>query len=103
MSEHASASHNHPTAKLFVMVWVGLVALTGIEVLLGYEQLEPKLMLVLLLSLSILKAGMIIGYFMHLRYERPSLALLLIPALCICICLMAIFFPDAARAFHLRV
>jgi hypothetical protein len=40
---------------------------------------------------------------MHLRYERVTLALLLVPALVICICLMAIFFPDAARALNLRV
>lgn len=104
MSEHAAAAHNHPTTKLFVAVWVGLVALTGIEVMLAYVHITPaELMLALLLGLSIVKAAMIIGYFMHLRYERPSLALLLIPALVVCICLMAIFFPDAARALHLRV
>ena len=101
MSDHAEA-HPHPTAKLFVMVWVGLVVLTGIEVWLGYIQLEPGLMLALLLSLSVVKAAMIISFFMHLRFERLSLALWLMPALVICICLMAIFFPDAARLMRMR-
>ena len=99
MSEHAGA---HPTTKVFLTVWVGLVVLTAIEVWLGYVQLSPVLMLVSLLGLSIVKAAMIIGYFMHLRYERLSLTLWLIPAMVICICLMAIFFPDAARALNLR-
>ena len=99
MSEHAA---EHPTAKTFVTVWTGLVAVTAIEVWLGYMHLNPGLMLVLLIGLSLVKAALIIGYFMHLRYERVSLALLLMPVLVVCICLMAIFFPDSARALHLR-
>ena len=101
MTEHA-ASRAHPTSKIFLTVWVGLVALTGIEVYLAYLHLEPKLMLVLLLGLSVTKAALIMSYFMHLRYERLSLVLLLIPALVVCICLMGIFFPDSIRAFQLR-
>lgn len=100
MSEHSAA---HPTTKLFVMVWIGLVALTGIEVWLAYIHLPLATMLLLLISLSLVKAAMIMAYFMHLRYERLGLSLLLVPALVICICLMAIFFPDAARALNLRV
>lgn len=100
MSEHAAG--NHPTTKIFLTVWIGLVVLTAIEVWLGYVQLTPVLMLVSLLGLSVVKAAMIIGYFMHLRYERLTMALWLVPATVICITLMAIFFPDASRALHLR-
>ncbi len=100
MSEHALP---HPTTKIFVTVWVGLVALTGIEVWLAYIHLNLHVMLGLLISLSLVKAALIMSYFMHLRYERGTLALLLVPALVICICLMTIFFPDAARALNLRV
>ena len=100
MSEHAVP---HPTTKIFVSVWIGLVVLTGIEVWLAYIHLNLTTMLLLLIGLSVVKAALIIAYFMHLRYERVSLALLLIPALVVCICLMAIFFPDAARALNLRV
>ncbi|MGH9790948.1 MAG: cytochrome C oxidase subunit IV family protein, partial [Candidatus Acidiferrales bacterium] len=60
-------------------------------------------MLALLIGLSVVKAAMIMSYFMHLRYERLMLSLWLIPSLVVCICLMAIFFPDAARALNLRV
>ena len=99
MSEHSSA---HPTTKLFVTVWIGLVVLTFLEVWLAYIHLNLTLMLVLLIGLSAVKAAMIMSYFMHLRYERLTLSLWLVPALVMCICLMAIFFPDAARALNLR-
>ena len=72
------------------------------EVFLGYEQLELKLMLVLLMGLSVIKAALIIAYFMHLRYERPSMAATLMPALVIVIVLMNIFLPDSLRLLHMR-
>ena len=100
MSEHSTS---HPTTKIFLTVWIGLVALTFIEVWLAYIHLNLTLMLVLLIGLSVVKAAMIMSFFMHLRYERVTLSLLLVPALVICICLMAIFFPDAARALNMRV
>ncbi len=92
----------HPTAKLFVMVWAGLVVITFIEVFLAYIHLDPKVMLSMLLSLSVVKAAMIMSFFMHLKYEKFSLVLLLIPALVACICLMGIFFPDSIRALQMR-
>ncbi|MCI0349357.1 MAG: cytochrome C oxidase subunit IV family protein, partial [Acidobacteriales bacterium] len=99
-----ATAHAHPTTRLFVSVWIGLVVITLIEVGLAYIHIfGPEMMLVLLLSLSIVKAGMIMSYFMHLRYERLSMVLLLIPVLVICISLMGIFFPDSMRALDLRV
>ena len=39
---------------------------------------------------------------MHLRYERPSMAATLMPALVIVIVLMNIFLPDSLRLLHMR-
>ncbi len=99
-----SAEHTHAegTTRVFLVVWFWLLALTGVEVFLGYEQLELKLMLVLLMGLSVIKAALIIAYFMHLRYERPSMAAALMPALVIVIVLMNIFLPDSLRLLHMR-
>jgi len=53
--------------------------------------------------LSLIKAGLIVGYFMHLRFEKTTLAWSLIPAVTLVIMLLFIFFPDAVRALQLRV
>ncbi|HEX9223882.1 MAG TPA: cytochrome C oxidase subunit IV family protein [Candidatus Acidoferrales bacterium] len=100
MSSHAEAVESHvpATAKLFVTVWVGLVAITGIEVLLAYNQIAPGIMLTVLVGLSIIKAGMIMAFFMHLKYERFGLVLLLVPAFMFCVMMICIFFfPDSLR------
>ncbi len=98
-SEHA---HSEGSVKLFLYVWFWLLALTGVEVFLGYEHLEVKIMLILLMGISIIKASLIISYFMHLRYERRSMALTLMPALVIVITLMFMVFPDSFRLLQMR-
>lgn len=98
-SEHA---HSEASVKIFLYVWFWLLALTGVEVFLGYEHLEVKIMLILLMGISIIKASLIISYFMHLRYERRSMALTLMPALVIVITLMFMVFPDSFRLLQMR-
>jgi len=100
---HAAASHGEATARTYVWVWLCLVGITGIEVFLAYEHLRPDLMLTILIGLSIIKAALIMAYFMHLKFERFTLVLWLVPALVFCICMILIFFfPDSFRALHLR-
>ena len=98
----SASTHAEGTVRVFMIVWFWLLALTAVEVFLGYKQLELKLMLALLLGLSVVKAALIIAYFMHLRYERASMAAILMPALVIVIVLMNIFLPDSIRLLHMR-
>lgn len=94
--------HFEGTTKLFFSILMWLLILTGIEVVLAYFEVQIVLMLVILIGLSLIKAALIIAYFMHLRFERLSLVLTLIPALVICICLLLIFFPDSRRSKNFR-
>jgi len=102
MEQSAEHTHHAGSVKLFLYVWFWLLGLTGVEVFLAYEQLGVKLMLTLLMGLSIIKASLIIAYFMHLRYERRSLALMLMPALIFVVCMLFVFFPDSLRLLHMR-
>ena len=88
--------------KLFMNVLLGLLVLTVVEVFLAYIHVPLHIMLTLLIGLSLVKAAMIVAYFMHLRFERMSLVLTLIPTLAVCICLLFIVFPDSFRAGALR-
>lgn len=106
MSAHAAElTHEHAvgTTKLFTTVWVWLLLLTGLEVFLAYERLPVNLMITILVGLSLIKAALIMSYFMHLRFERLGLFLLLVPAMVFCICMMLLmFFPDSVRLMNLR-
>jgi cytochrome c oxidase subunit 4 len=100
MSAHELAEETHDPAvgiPTFVKVWVALLAMTGVEVLLAYEQVPTMIMLTALVGLSVIKAALIIAYFMHLKFERFSLFMTLFPMLIFCILLMLIFLGDATR------
>ncbi|PYS79210.1 MAG: hypothetical protein DMF70_13485 [Acidobacteria bacterium] len=105
MTTHSVGDEEHfaGSNKLFISIWVWLLLLTGFEVFLGYIQLPVIYMLVILMGASIIKAALIVAYFMHLRFERLNLVLTIVPALVVCICLMLlVFFPDSFRAKALR-
>ena len=103
MSAHSETHEAHGlSARLTFTVWAWLLALTGIEVFLAYEKLALHLMLVLLMGLSLVKAGLIMAYFMHLKFEKKTLVLTLIPALVIVVSTLSVFFPDGIRLLNMK-
>jgi len=100
--EPAEEIHFAGSNRLFMSVWLWLLLLTGFEVFLGYVRLPVVYMLVILMGASIIKAALIVAYFMHLRFERLNLILTIVPAVVVCICLLLVFFPDSFRARNLR-
>ena len=101
MSAHVE-EHFAGSNKLFISIWGWLVGLTLIEIFLAYRPMPIHYMLTILLGLSIIKAALIVAYFMHLKFERLSLILTIVPMLVICICLLFVFFPDSFRSSGLR-
>lgn len=103
MNQEATRVEDHGSAA-YLWIWICLLALTAVEIVFAYVHLLPILgMLLLLMALSIVKAGLIMAYFMHLRFERPSLVVSLIPGAVLVIALLLAFFPDSFRLFELRV
>ncbi len=97
-AEHAAGG----VTRMFVRVWAALLALTSVEVFLAYEQVPLLIMLVALIGLSVVKAALIVAYFMHLKFERLSLFLTLFPMLIFCILLLFLFIPDSVRLLNMR-
>ncbi len=106
MSAKTEAIEQHVpgTTKLFLWVWVALLVMTGLETLLAYEDMAILIMLTLLMGLSVIKTGFILSYFMHLRFERMGLFLMIVPVVVFIICMILIFlYPDSVRLMHMSV
>jgi cytochrome c oxidase subunit 4 len=95
--------HRHHAKGQFFLVWGALLVMTGIEVYLAYQNMQPVRMLSILMGLSILKAALIIAYFMHMKFEVTRMRWLTMSSLVVCLSLMLIFLPDAYRLLHLGV
>jgi cytochrome c oxidase subunit IV len=103
IAQGVAEQHRHHGKAQFFWVWGILLVITAIEVYLGYQNMEPVRMLTILMGLSIIKAAMIIGYFMHMKFEISRMKWITMSALVFCLAMMMVFFPDAFRIIHFGV
>ena len=95
-----TAHADHGRAQYY-WVWGALIVLTIVEIYLAYEHIfSAGVMLTVLLILSLIKAGLIIAYFMHMKFDSRRMQVVLMGSLVICLALMAAFFPDAMRLWN---
>jgi cytochrome c oxidase subunit 4 len=70
-----SAVHPHP--RFYLLIWGALLFLTIVEVGASLKLALPHAeMILLLVTLAIVKAMLVALYFMHLRFERLGLSLI---------------------------
>jgi caa(3)-type oxidase subunit IV len=101
---HTVDTHHDEGKGQYLWVWGALLVLTAAEVALAYNQVfQPTQMLEALMILSVIKSALIIGWFMHLKYEIAAMKWVMMTAVTICLCLMCVFFADAFRIVHLGV
>jgi cytochrome c oxidase subunit 4 len=73
----AEQSKHIVRTRTFVSVWVALLALTAITVTVAELNLGAFSTLTAIVIASI-KSGLVLWFFMHLKYEKPLLKLLLL-------------------------
>ena len=54
-----------------MLIALGLAVITGIEVAISYAKGLGDAANPLLIILAVIKFGIVVGFFMHLRFERP--------------------------------
>lgn len=77
-SDHTAVvdEHAHPTAKLYIQIAVVLAIITAVEVFvlylpaLGFEWFRPALIPIFAV-LSVAKFVLVVGWYMHLKFDDP--------------------------------
>ena len=88
-----SQEHEPLSYGLYVVVWLGLIALTCITAVVAGINLEA-FTLVIALLIALTKASLVVNYFMHIKFEDKIFKLFLgIAGLTICI-IFALTFSD---------
>jgi caa(3)-type oxidase subunit IV len=73
-----AAEHKEPN---YIAVFIALLILTLAEVGVFYLRLPKLIMVVCLVSMALVKAGLVAAYFMHLALEKRVLALIVVSPL----------------------
>jgi cytochrome c oxidase subunit IV len=88
--------------SVYWRTWFVLLILTLVMVLFDQADVPRALLLSILLFAMLLKAGLIAGNFMHLKYERLSLAITVAASLLLTgAVLFFLIAPDGARIFQM--
>ena len=79
--------------RIFIIVWLVLLVLTGITVAAAQVNLGP-LNVWVALGIATVKSGLVIAVFMHMQYETPLFKLALLSALAILAIFIGLTFLD---------
>jgi caa(3)-type oxidase subunit IV len=95
MRATGGSSHSN---KLYWTTWWVLLALTVVMVVIDSMVMPRSVFVSVLLTAMLVKAALIAAHFMHLRFERRSLALMVVVGLLINgAILFVLIVPDAIR------
>jgi caa(3)-type oxidase subunit IV len=89
--------------KRYLIIYLLLLALAGVQFILAYRHVEGGQLLVRMLAVALIQAVLAVMYFMHLADERRSLFLTLIPATIFVLLMMNMFWSDSFRLLHFRL
>jgi len=67
--EHHETEHHGGSMGTYNLIFLVLVVITAIE--LAVAEIAGVIGAVLLLSVTAVKAGLVVAYYMHLKYDRP--------------------------------
>ena len=87
------SSDAHSTAN-YLRIFYILLALTIVEVAIVYLHLPKMLLVGLLVVLAVWKAALVAMHFMHLKFERKTLALVALTPFVLCVFLILMLLPD---------
>jgi cytochrome c oxidase subunit 4 len=93
---HAASAHPGPSLPLLAGVLIMLLLLTWVTVAATWFQLGA-LNLWLALAIATLKGTLVALYFMHLRYEKPFNAVILVAALAFVLLFVGITLQDTLQ------
>ncbi len=89
--------HQQEAHAPYLLVWLWLAILTGIEYFYAYGFASFfAILLGGLLVLAAIKAGLVGWYFMHLKFEGKWVYLLIVPAIVLATVLVLALIPDQA-------
>jgi cytochrome c oxidase subunit 4 len=95
-NDETAKSVAHPGYGTFIGVWAALVVLTA--GLVGMSHFGLRAAVWGLLTITPIKAGLVLYFFMHLKYEDPLLKGVLFTALSTLLIFLVLLFSDVAFA-----
>lgn len=90
-----STSHAAHAEPNYIAIWIWLAVLTVAEIGATFLPIPHGFVAALLVAMALAKAILVAAFFMHLKFERRTLALIATTPLVLCVFLLVMLLPDA--------
>lgn len=97
-----SSQQQSGNLTMYLFVYIVILAISGLQILIAYEHTDAHRIFVQMLLLAIVQAGLAITFFMHMRSEKRTLALFLLPATVFVLAMMNMIWSDSFRLLNMR-
>ena len=102
MAEHPEHAQGGAWYKTYVVTWFWLLVITVLEIAVVLVGLPRLAVILLLVVLALMKATLIVAYFMHLRHERLNLIFAIVAPMILIVILFLGVARDALNVFVLQ-
>jgi cytochrome c oxidase subunit IV len=99
---HVVAAQHGSHKRTYIQIFIWLTVLTAIEVGVVFAPLNRFVLITILVALAVVKAALVAMFFMHLRFERKTLALVVMTPIVLAGILIIGLMPDSQSWFITR-
>jgi len=93
--EHSEEHHEPLGYGVYVIVWLGLLVLTGLTVAIAGINLHSNFITVsVALGIAVIKTFFVVSYFMHVKYDARIFKLLILASLVTFMIIITLTFMD---------
>ena len=88
------AENGHKEHPKYMNIFWWLAGLTVLELLVVVPDFPTVIKVILLIGLACAKAALVANYFMHLKFEKKTLTIIVLTPFIICVFLVIMLMPD---------
>lgn len=97
-----SSEQQSSSLTIYLLVYAAILAISALQILIAYQHIDAYRIFIRMLLLAIVQAGLAVTFFMHMRSEKRTLALFLLPAAVFVLAMMNMFWSDSFRLLNMR-
>ena len=97
-----NSSGHQSSLTMYLLVYVAILVFSALQILIAYQNIDAYRIFIRMLLLAIVQAGLAVTFFMHMRSEKRTLALFLLPAAVFVLAMMNMFWSDSFRLLNMR-
>jgi caa(3)-type oxidase subunit IV len=101
---HGPEGHHGPTVNIYMVVFIALCICTALSFVVNLAEhtmgFGALLGMAIILIVAVVKATLVVMYFMHVKYDWGKLYFLIIPVVILAIMMMVVLLPDQVVVWH---